>query len=1001
MPVRKQDADRALALLKQYHLKLNKPDDSQLRDALEKVMDIFRSDLFYALLDIHEYYELTIKESSKHLEQYYHQQPASNNYGSISGVKEDGNLPTEEFRTNRDHVRREYQLSTSALTMEHNQHAGSECSSPEYKDGQRQSSIQTKPLIEPNQYHQQPSEFFTERYQNEYPQQPQSYALPSAVPQQQNIEDLVYVYDDITLERGTTGLGFSIAGGKDNPLEGDDTSIYITKIIPGGAAAEDRRLRINDAILSVNNVDTIDVCHAEAVHALKMAGSTVRLKIRRIPNQQPFIFEEPDIPLMDSWIEIKLTKGTKGLGFSIAGGVGNQHIPGDNGIYVTKIIEGGAAEADGCLQVGDKIVAVDGISLFEESHETAVAILKSTQDIVNLRILRKTASPIQLMPHNVVNLPTEVQHNRSHRHQEDLRYQGDQQNTPRYENQVPQYQQDRQQFDSLYPTPTKQHQYTDHILNNNPHNEMMGERNTFIKPLQHAVQLSENENNTYNAVYHRNGNIVDENESLLQINAGFVDPDSDVTRESRKVTLNKASTGLGFNIVGGEENEGIFISCIHPGGIADNSGQLYRGDRIFSVNDVDLSLATHEEAVAALKSSGNNVTIVVQFRPEEYNGFEEKIQELREQIMNQSLSSGGGGSILTSQKKTLYVRSLFDYDSTRDSGLPGKGLSFRYGDVLHVTNASDDEWWQARRVEGGRDSNEFGVVPSKQRVERKERARLKQVKFTQNQPMNIDGRDSLNNVKRKKSLLFSRKFPFYKSKENLDDVSDQENHLVQNHPSDSETSLKEENILSYETVVQKELKYTRPVVILGPFKDRINDDLIAENAEKFGSCVPHTTRERREHENNGQDYHFVTSREQMEKDIQNHLFIEAGQYNENLYGTSVQSVKDVAEKKKHCILDVSGSAIKRLQVSGLWPIAIFIKPKSVQWLMELNKRLVEEQAKKIYERAVKCEQEFGEFFTAVVQGESIDHLYSIIKEVINDQSGPTVWIPKESNNEAS
>lgn len=34
----------------------------------------------------------------------------------------------------------------------------------------------------------------------------------------------------------------------------------------------------------------------------------------------------------------------------------------------------------------------------------------------------------------------------------------------------------------------------------------------------------------------------------------------------------------------------------------------------------------------------------------------------------------------------------------------------------------------------------------------------------------------------------------------------------------------------------------------------------------------------------------------MEKDIQDHLFIEAGQYNENLYGTSVASVKEVAEK---------------------------------------------------------------------------------------------------------
>ena len=51
-------------------------------------------------------------------------------------------------------------------------------------------------------------------------------------------------------------------------------------------------------------------------------------------------------------------KGTKGLGFSIAGGICNQHIPCDNGIYVTKIMDGGAAQIDGRLVVGDKLVAV-------------------------------------------------------------------------------------------------------------------------------------------------------------------------------------------------------------------------------------------------------------------------------------------------------------------------------------------------------------------------------------------------------------------------------------------------------------------------------------------------------------------------------------------------------------------------------------------------------------------------------------------------------------------
>ena len=59
----------------------------------------------------------------------------------------------------------------------------------------------------------------------------------------------VWEYEEIALERGGSGLGFSIAGGVDNPHIGNDTSIYITKLIPGGAAAMDKRLRVNDIIL--------------------------------------------------------------------------------------------------------------------------------------------------------------------------------------------------------------------------------------------------------------------------------------------------------------------------------------------------------------------------------------------------------------------------------------------------------------------------------------------------------------------------------------------------------------------------------------------------------------------------------------------------------------------------------------------------------------------------------------------------------------------------------
>lgn len=81
-------------------------------------------------------------------------------------------------------------------------------------------------------------------------------------------------------------------------------------------------------------------------------------------------------------------------------------------------------------------------------------------------------------------------------------------------------------------------------------------------------------------------------------------------REPRKIILHKGSTGLGFNIVGGEDGEGIFVSFILAGGPADLSGELRRGDRILSVSPIaagalnQLQSSCAEAAVACPAASG-------------------------------------------------------------------------------------------------------------------------------------------------------------------------------------------------------------------------------------------------------------------------------------------------------------------------------------------------------------------------------------------------------------
>eukprot|EP00063_Salmo_salar_P019856 XP_013994691.1 PREDICTED: discs large homolog 1-like protein isoform X5 [Salmo salar] len=983
MPVRKKDAQRALSLLEEYRTKLNHAEDWQLRLSIQRVIDIFQSNLFQALIDIQEFYEVTLLDNQKCVESPKMSEPMPPvNLWDFSSLQSttvtSDTLPSlstsiEKYRHHDEDTSPQEQSSPQLtdevpgpelvqvaeknLSQIENVHgyvahahispmkvASLEC----IFDGPSTLGQQELPPPLPTAPYSQSHEVSllpTCSSSTSYPKSqapfkqtdaappsspiipvipispipaetapvilpPTSQANPPPVvvntdsldtPPYVNGTEADYEYEEITLERGNSGLGFSIAGGTDNPHIGEDPSIFITKVIPGGAAAQDGRLRVNDVILRVNEADVRDVTHSRAVEALKEAGSLVRLYVRRRK------------PVSEKVMEIKLVKGPKGLGFSIAGGVGNQHIPGDNSIYVTKIIEGGAAHKDGRLQIGDKLLAVNSACLEEVSHEHAVTALKNTPDVVYLKVAKPNSVFMNdsFAPPDITNCEFPLS-------------------------------------------------YSQHMENHISPPSYLGQPLPPVAP---------------------SGRYSPTPKSMLG---------EEVTREPRKVVLHRGATGLGFNIVGGEDGEGIFISFILAGGPADLCGELRKGDRLVSVNGVDLRSATHEQAAAALKNAGQTVTIVAHYRPEEYSRFEAKIHDLREQMMNSSISSGSG-SLRTSQKRSLYVRVLFDYDKTKDSGLPSQGLNFKFGDILHVVNASDDEWWQARQVTPEGEAEEVGVIPSKRRVEKKERARLKTVKF------NSKSRDRGDNP---------------------DDMLSKSQKHVTSNASDSESSYQvftgppdpkfqdwtrdrssvnliggqEEYVLSYEPVSQQEVNYTRPVIILGPMKDRVNDDLISEFPDKFGSCVPHTTRPKRDYEVDTRDYHFVVSREQMEKDIQDHKFIEAGQYNNHLYGTSVQSVREVAEKGKHCILDVSGNAIKRLQLAQLHPIAVFIKPKSVENIMEMNKRLTEEQSRKTFDRATKLEQEFTEHFTAIVQGDTLEEIYEQVKQIIEEQSGLFIWV---------
>lgn len=186
--------------------------------------------------------------------------------------------------------------------------------------------------------------------------------------------------EEIVLKKGNSPLGFSIVGGSDHashPFGMDEPGIFISKIIPTGVAAS-THLRVGDRMLMVNGKDMRNSTHQEAVAALIANVSLIKLLVRHDP---------PPKGLQ----EVHLYKGPgERLGISIRGGAkghpGNPLDKSDEGIFVSKVNEGGVAFKDGRLKVGQRLLEVNGTSLLGATHLEAVRSLRGIGENLSLLV---------------------------------------------------------------------------------------------------------------------------------------------------------------------------------------------------------------------------------------------------------------------------------------------------------------------------------------------------------------------------------------------------------------------------------------------------------------------------------------------------------------------------------------------------------------------------------------------------------------------------------------
>ncbi|XP_041465950.1 protein scribble homolog isoform X4 [Lytechinus variegatus] len=186
--------------------------------------------------------------------------------------------------------------------------------------------------------------------------------------------------EEVLLKRTRGPLGLSIVGGIDHsshPFGGDEPGIFISKIVPNGSAAS-TNLRVGDRLLMVNGKEMKDATHQYAVNTLLSNSQHIHLVVRHDPPPKGLI-------------EIKVPKapGEK-LGISIRGG--NKGHPGnpldrnDEGIFISKVNEVGAAARDGRLRVGQRILEVNGQSMLGSRHREAVMALRGCGDMLSILV---------------------------------------------------------------------------------------------------------------------------------------------------------------------------------------------------------------------------------------------------------------------------------------------------------------------------------------------------------------------------------------------------------------------------------------------------------------------------------------------------------------------------------------------------------------------------------------------------------------------------------------
>ncbi|KAI9534483.1 hypothetical protein NQZ68_012716 [Dissostichus eleginoides] len=464
---------------------------------------------------------------------------------------------------------------------------------------------------------------------------------------------------------------------------------------------------------------------------------------------------------------------------------------------------------------------------------------------------------------------------------------------------------------------------------------------------------------------------------------------------------------MGITLKMNESNHCIVARIMH-GGMIHRQGTLHVGDEIREINSISVANQTVEQLQKMLREMRGSITfkIVPSYRtmgsPCEkespntsrqspangHSSINSSILDLPStitpkgrQIVSRppikeklSVKSPRNPTLHVHFSPQIYVRAQFEYEPSKDELIPCKeaGVRFLVGDIIQIISKDDHNWWQGK-LENTKNAT-AGLIPSPELQEWRV-ACIAMEKTKQEQQASC--------------TWFGKKKKQYKDK-----------YLAKHNAVFDQLDL-----VTYEEVVKLPAFKRKTLVLLGAHgvgRRHIKNTLITKHPDRFAYPIPHTTRPPKKDEENGKNYFFV-SHDQMMQDISNNEYLEYGSHEDAMYGTRLETIRQIHTLGHIAILDVEPqvcvcgevylcvwrlTALKVLRTAEFAPFVVFIAAPTIT--PGINE---DESLQRLQKESEILQKTYAHYFDQTIINNEIDDTIRHLEEFIEIESSSCQWVP--------